>query len=164
MTLVCRIIGESCGQLTYQKNANFFSEFGLSTVKPSRLVNGYNKEAKMVDVRLATTIQNLLNIACGPTRCWGYDLGKNYTHYGGMRHGRLDFNWLCYMVVFAKECVDMWSVGILLNPHSAQNPLDIMDNDRMYANLGITNMQKAQSTVASIGMWNIWKYVCLKWY
>ena len=30
-----------------------------------------------------------------------YDLGKNYVHSGGMQNGRLDFNWLCYMVVSA---------------------------------------------------------------
>ena len=43
----------------------------------------------------------------------------------------------CYMMVSAKECMDVWSAKLLLSSHSAQNPLD-MDNDWMYANLGIT--------------------------
>ena len=60
-----------------------------------------------------------------------------------MRHERLDFIWLCYMVVSTKECVDVWSIG-LLSPHSSQNPQD-MDNDWMYLNLGITKFAESQS-------------------
>ena len=64
MKLVCNLIGESCGQVTCLKNATPF--FGLSIVKLSRLINGHNGEAKMVHVGVATTIQNRLNIVCGP--------------------------------------------------------------------------------------------------
>ena len=66
MILVCKLIGESCVQLTCLKIANPFSR--LSALKSSWLVNGYNKEAKMVLVRVATRIQNRMNIVCGPAR------------------------------------------------------------------------------------------------
>ena len=42
-----------------------YYETKLYPFKPSWLVNGYNKDTKMVLVRVATTIQNLLNMACG---------------------------------------------------------------------------------------------------
>ena len=83
-------------------------------------------------IRVATTIQNRLSIACVLARTQIYDLGKNYTHSGNMRHGRLYFIWLCYMVISVKG-VDLWSARLFLSPHSAQNPLD-MENDWMYAN------------------------------
>ena len=53
-----------------------------------------------------------------------------------MRPIRLDFIWLCYMVISVKG-VELWSARLFLSPHSAQNPLD-MDSDWMHANLGIT--------------------------
>ena len=77
-----------------------------------------------------------------------YDLGKNYANSDNMRHGRLDFISLCYMVVFAKECMDLWSARLLLSSHSAQNPLDI-DNDWMYTNMGIT---KSVETMVNCGI------------
>ena len=56
----------SCEKRTCLKNANPFSS--LSSIKPSQLVHGYNGEAKMVPVRIATTMQKRLNIACGLVR------------------------------------------------------------------------------------------------
>ena len=66
MKLASRLIEESCGQLTCLKNANPL--FGLSTIKPSPLVNGYIGEAKMAHVGATTTIQNRLNVYCGLAR------------------------------------------------------------------------------------------------
>ena len=108
-------------------------------IKLSRLVNSNNREANMGTIRVATMISELIEHGL-----WFF----TYTNMiweificilvaCGMRHGRLYFILLCYMVVSPKECMDVWSARLLLSSHSAQNPLD-MDNDWMYANLGIT--------------------------
>ena len=46
-------------------------------------------------------------------------------HSCDMWHVRLDFIWLCYMMVSAKECLDVWSGLLLHSPNSAQNPLNM---------------------------------------
>ena len=68
-------------------------------------------------VRVATMMLNRLNIAYGHD-VRKYDLRKNYTHYVDMLHQMFDFIWLCYIVVFAKECMDVWSARLLLSSHS----------------------------------------------
>ena len=68
----------------------------------------------------------------------------------------------CYMMVSAKECMDVWSARLLLNPHSAQNHWTWTTSG--CAQIWRQNLQESWSTVASIGLWNIWKFKCLKWY
>ena len=95
MTLVCRLIGESCGQLilTCLKNANTF--FGLSTMKPSWLQRRGKDGANKSYNYDSESIEHCLWSYMYTNMIWG----KNYTHSSGMWHGRLDFIWLCYMVV-----------------------------------------------------------------
>ena len=92
-----------------------------------------------------------------------YDLGNIYMHFGGMRHGRLEFIWLCYMVVFAKNA---WMRGaqdssLALIVHITHWTWTTIECTQIW---GSRNLQKACSTVASIDMWNVWKYRYLKWY
>ena len=107
LKLACRFIGESCGHLTCLKHANYFSS--LSPIKPSRLVNGYNRKSKMVLLRAATTIHNRLNIACGPTYAnmiWERIICILVAC--DMRHGRLDFVWLAIWWSLQKN---VWMCG-----------------------------------------------------
>ena len=50
-------------------------------------------------------------------------------------------------MVSTKECMDVWSARLLLNPHSAQNPLDV-DNEWMHANL------ETKSTGIMVKLWH----------
>ena len=80
-----------------------------------------------------------------------------------MWHGRLDFIWSCYMVVSTKEDMDVWSIGLLLSPHNAQNPLE-MDNNWMYANLGIMTYTKKHCQLWHQSICGTFGNTCLKWY
>ena len=160
MKLACRLIGESCGHLTCLKHANYFSS--LSPIKPSRLVNGYNRKSKMVLLRAATTIHNRLNIACGPT-------------YANMIWERIicilagcgmkDSILFGYAIWWSLQ-KNVWMCGahdssLALIVHKTHWTWTTIECTQIW---GSRNLQEAWSIVASIDMWKIWIYIRLKWY